>query len=224
MLNYLSLSIKTTCFNGNASRLICPFGIRNTKRQNHKLLFQQVLSTNLSCTKRNLKNESLVENDALYKEIYRFPAIKVGYTLHKLKWYQTLLTAAAVPISGMLYVGGFIEPVWIFNVIFSGVLVTLNLYGYAMLFNRAIGFIYLNKDETTVKIAYLDYWGKRVDMEIPVEEVVPLSESPRPLNGMVFKQIVFYSDDHLKLKLYLRHGKVTNEDGFDQVFGSREIG
>uniref|UniRef100_A0A1B6MF37 Transmembrane protein 186 n=1 Tax=Graphocephala atropunctata TaxID=36148 RepID=A0A1B6MF37_9HEMI len=219
MFNYLTCPIQTTLCKGTFIRLIQPVGSHIIK---HKHLFGKVLSVKLSHTDRQFAKEAVVESDA-YREIYRFPAIRIGYTMQKLKWYQTLLTGASIPTSSLLYFGGLIDSSWVFTVIFSGLLVTLNIYGCAQLFNQSIGFMYLSKDETNVKISYLDYWGKRVDMEVPLDDVVPLSEVPRPLTDRFFKQIVFYSTDQLKLKLYLHHGKVTDRDGFVKTFGSSEI-
>lgn len=110
----------------------------------------------------------------------------------------------------------------IINVLFTGIMLSLNLYGMSSLFNNAVGFLYLSEDETTLKVSFLDFWGKRIDQEFPVEDVIPFLDAPRPPTDYIYKQLVFYSTDSKKLKLYLKRGKITNKDKFDKVFGPLE--
>lgn len=96
------------------------------------------------------------------------------------------------------------------------------MYAYALLFHRAIGFMYLSEDGSVLKISYLDYWGKRIDEEISVDDVMPFSEVPRQPTEILFKEIVFYSNRKVKPKLYLNKGQITDTEKFSKVFGSSE--
>lgn len=107
----------------------------------------------------------------------------------------------------------------IINVIVTGVLLTLNLYGMSALYQNAVGFLYLSEDETTLKVSFIDFWGKRINQEIPVEDVVPILDAPRPPTDYLYKQLMFYSTDRPKLKLFLKRGKITSKDKFLKVFG-----
>lgn len=96
------------------------------------------------------------------------------------------------------------------------------MYGFSSLFQNAVGFLYLSEDETTLKISYLDFWGKRIDEEFPVDDVVPFLDAPRPPTDYLYKQILFYSHSKTKVKLFLKFGQITDKDKFDKVFGPLE--
>lgn len=58
------------------------------------------------------------ENYVLY--FFRFPGIRLGFILHKLKWQQSVVTAVAVPSSIVFYYCGMIDSSWTIGVILSG--------------------------------------------------------------------------------------------------------
>jgi hypothetical protein len=103
---------------------------------------------------------------------------------------------------------------------FAGAVITANIYAYGSFFDKAVGFMYLSEDGSTLKISYLDFWGNRVNKEVPVEDVMPLADCPRVPTDYIYRTVYLYSADKLKLKLFLNTGgKVTDEVRFLRVFG-----
>lgn len=96
----------------------------------------------------------------------------------------------------------------------------MNVYVYGSAFYQAVGFLYISEDGSTLKISYLDFWGERVNMEVPVEDVMPLSECPHSFNDRFFRTISFYSTEKPAPRLFLKFGgKITDTDKFIKVFG-----
>ncbi|GLH02945.1 Transmembrane protein 186 [Gryllus bimaculatus] len=51
-------------------------------------------------------------------------------------------------------------------------------YGSGYFLNNLIGAVYVNKSLDTVKLSYIDFWGQRMNMECPINDIVPLSDQP----------------------------------------------
>lgn len=95
-------------------------------------------------------------------------------------------------------------------------LITLALASYA--FKNIVGFIYTSPThEDLVKFSFLDFMGKRVDVEMKIDDVVPLSELPSRVLDKYFKTIKFNEHPDIKL-LYKEHG-ITDRSEFVKVFG-----
>lgn len=153
-------------------------------------------------------------------KIYRNRAVVAGAIVNRLKWYQTLITVCSVPTSLALVLSGTITEVTSFGIIFTSVWLTVLLYLQGYIFHRTIGLIYLHKDRTIVKIAYLDFWGNKEEEEYLLEDVVPFSDLPQTFTSEVFKTVELETD---KYRLYLRFGgQILDKDGFVTVFGDVE--
>lgn len=95
--------------------------------------------------------------------------------------------------------------------------ITLSLVSYA--FRNTVGFIYTNdKRPDMVKIAYMDFWGRRIDSEMNIDDVVPFSELPKALLDSYVTTLRFHHD-HPKLKLIYKFGGVNDMNEFAKVFG-----
>jgi len=91
------------------------------------------------------------------------------------------------------------------------------LYSVGTIFYKLVGSVYLSSDRSTVKISYLDFWGKRADVFCPVSDVVPLSEiSERSTD--VYVILRRYSTPQ-KLHFTLRFGTILDTELFADVFG-----
>lgn len=90
------------------------------------------------------------------------------------------------------------------------------------MFHKAIGFLYISEDNHLVRFAYLDFWGNRVDKDVPLEDIVPFTDASRPLTDFMYKEIEFFSDEKLRLKLYHTKGQITDLGSFIKVFGDYE--
>lgn len=101
---------------------------------------------------------------------------------------------------------------------FSGIWLSAVLYVQGFMFHKTIGLIYLSKDNKTVKIAYLDFWGEKEEEEYPLECVEQFSDLPVTVTSGLFKTIRF---DTEKYRLYVRFfGQILDKDRFVTVFGS----
>lgn len=82
--------------------------------------------------------------------------------------------------------------------------------------SNIVGFLYVNKTLDTMKIAHVNFWGKRVNSEIPIESIVPISESPK----QVFKFYITITNyiNKSEFKLLHNYGIVDNEK-FSRIFG-----
>ncbi|XP_063853665.1 transmembrane protein 186-like [Scylla paramamosain] len=73
-------------------------------------------------------------------------------------------------------------------------------------FRRVIGILYLSDDEQLVKISHLSFFGRRIDVVLPIQDIVPLSDSGERVSDAFFV-------------LSLRFGGVVDASGFEKVFG-----
>ena len=81
-----------------------------------------------------------------------------------------------------------------------------------------MGAIYLSSDSSKIKISYLDFWGKRVDIYCPVSDVVPFSEISER-SGDIYINLRRYSTPQT-LHFTLRFGTVLDTELFTHVFGN----
>lgn len=102
---------------------------------------------------------------------------------------------------------------------FAGVSLTFMFYSSGLAFHKCIGFLYLSEDEKTVKLSYLNYWGKRVDLELPSEDFLYFSELPKQYTDPFYKTVILYSRQD-KFKLYLSGCHIIHREKFTKIFGN----
>jgi hypothetical protein len=81
-----------------------------------------------------------------------------------------------------------------------------------------VGSVYLSSDNSTVKISYLDFWGKRVDVFCPLSDVVPFSEISGQSTDL-YVNLRRYSMPQ-ELHFTVRFGTVLDKKLFTDVFGN----
>ena len=106
---------------------------------------------------------------------------------------------------------------WFFFCVAGGVICCV-LYSVGMIFYKLVGSIYLSSDSSTVKISYLDFWGKRVDVCCPLSDIVPFSDTNERTMD-VYVNLRRYSTPQ-KLHFTLRFGSVLDTKLFTDVFGN----
>ena len=82
---------------------------------------------------------------------------------------------------------------------------------------RVAGYLSLSLDGSTLRVSHLDFWGKRKDSFIPVEEVMPLGDTAETINDTYMKLIQHDSKDVYYYSL--RYGRLKDRDAFETVFG-----
>ncbi|KDR12186.1 hypothetical protein L798_14005 [Zootermopsis nevadensis] len=152
-----------------------------------------------------------------YYILYRFPYVRVGGVVNKLKKHITAVTVAGVPASVLLQLMNVISTETMIVFITVGGVTCCALYSVGIIFHKLVGSIYLSSDSSTVKISYLNFWGKRVDVFCPLSDVVPFSEmSEKSTDPYVILRR--YSTPQ-KLHFTIRYGTVLNPKRFTDVFG-----
>ncbi|XP_042554407.1 transmembrane protein 186 [Dipodomys spectabilis] len=153
-----------------------------------------------------------------FQMVYRFNSIRACGYMSRLKLAQTALTVAALPPSLYWHSQGLITHTSMclaFGV--AGFALTM-LYWMSYFFRRLVGILYVNESGTVLRVAHLTFWGWRQDTYCPVEDVVPLTETPdRPQD--LFIRIQQYSGKQT-FYLTLRYGQVLDRERFSQVFGT----
>ncbi|XP_067627655.1 transmembrane protein 186 [Eurosta solidaginis] len=151
--------------------------------------------------------------------IYRLPLIRLVAGFQRLKIYQGSLTALAVPISFALSQADFVSSgaVVVIAAIGGTGLITLALCG--IIARNIVGFIYVNEDCDKVKLAYVDYWGKRCHVIAALNDLDIDWGKEGPAAFNVYQNIPLYSDKKQEFKLILNYGIIEEPETFAGIFG-----
>lgn len=100
---------------------------------------------------------------------------------------------------------------------FIGISGCVLFYSIGYFLNNFVGFVYINNEEKTVKLSYIDFWGKRKDEIVKMEDIVPMCDLTRSVTDSLYLKVKRYSmKDTLKLNLQLGH--ILDESSFNKVF------
>lgn len=154
-----------------------------------------------------------------YKVIYIFPYIKYISVINKVKFPLTILTATAVPVIAGLYLTNIMSLEMTISSITSGILTTIWIYSLGIFCNNLIGYVYIKLDERKVILSYVDYWGKRIDMETTINEIIPMSDNAIGITDYLYRKILFTSQKQ-KLKINMKHGQIIDMDNFKYTLGT----
>lgn len=136
-------------------------------------------------------------------------------SMNKLKTYQLGASLAAVP--ACIFLPEIFDPTVITVMSFSGI-ATLTLASF--IFKNTVGFVYTNqKKPDLVKFAFMDFWGRRQDVEMRIDDVIPIVELPRKPWDDYFTNLQFLNG-HAELKLFHKAGGISDHEEFLRVFGS----
>lgn len=95
--------------------------------------------------------------------------------------------------------------------------ITLGIFGKVS--SNLVGFMYANDDGSLIKISYIDFWGKRKNLESALEEIIPPSESSEK-SFRFYIPITFYSTKN-RLKILHTFGQITDFQQFARIFGDQ---
>lgn len=195
--------------------------VRNS--QSHEA-FHILKHQNYSCLNfRQCTHETNSESfeDRQFHLIYRFPYIVHARFLSRFKLYQTVFTVAAIPWALRMVDAGVITTQMFTGVIAYSVLACVMLYVLSIYFRRIIGMLYINRKDNIVKLSHMTFWGKRNDIYIHVEDIIPLSDlSDNPDDIFVrFKQYTTKDEFYLML----RFGGIRDLKLMKQLLGEIKI-
>nr|XP_045596612.1 transmembrane protein 186-like [Procambarus clarkii] len=159
-----------------------------------------------------------LQNGNNFQVIYKFPYIRVARALCRLKIYQTAVTSLAVPGTGYLAYVGVVQPGIFISATVINAFACVTLYVMGEIFRRIVGNIYYDGERRLVKVSHLTFWGRRSDVYIPPEDIIPLTDtSDNPTD--IYTQLLRYSQPKFNLFLCLRFGGIIDEEKFSNVFG-----
>lgn len=164
---------------------------------------------------RNLRPLStVIQNE--FKTIYKFPYIQHIAVVQRLKLYHTTLTAAAVTSTTVLGYCGQISLEITQGISICSIVGLLPFYTFGHFTHKLVGFVYLNENRNLARISYIDFWGRRKNTDMPVEEV-----SPKIVVLDSFLNL-FYSPGDTRsykntMKLCSNHG-IIDFGGFNKIF------
>ena len=214
--------VKSTCLNIKDEHS----QLRQKNNERLSIVPKKLHSVDLSTkTPNTVENNSANDSD-IYKEIFRFAHIPILLIICRGKIYITASLFACSPI--ILYS-------WWYDILgqqgmntFSSLMGfsvgTLFLFGEV--FRRCVCLVYISKDDTTVKLSHMSFWGKRKNIEVPLEDIVPLSETSERV-GNIFWKISFYPNsdaskivDRSNLIISTKFGHIKDNEAMIKIFGS----
>lgn len=77
-----------------------------------------------------------------------------------------------------------------------------------------VGFAYVNSEENLIRLGHIDFWGRRKNVVIPIEDIVNLPKIFLDMWMPIQKQ-----NDKETYKLLHRHGDILDSKTFTYVFG-----
>lgn len=154
-----------------------------------------------------------------YKVIYIFPYVKHASVINHVKYRLTIFTGAAVPVIAGFYFINFVSLETAVSAIASGIWITMWLHSLGIFCNNLIGYVYMKLDKQTVILSYIDYWGKRIDMETTIDEIIPISDNPISITDSLYRRVKFFSQDK-KLKIHMKFGRIIDMENFTCTLGT----
>ncbi|XP_044758943.1 transmembrane protein 186 [Coccinella septempunctata] len=178
----------------------------------------QLFCRKCSGGKSNGHNEKSNPAGEGYTTVYKFPWIRHMSVFSRLKIYHAAGVIISVPVSFVLASQGIVDAALPLATTYIGLGTGAFLGSLSVVTNRYIGFIYFNGTKETVKVAYVDFWGKRREQEIPLRDIMPFSEASVNYIGQYFyKPLQRYSGGKT-LKVNLNYGTVIDQEKFQKIF------
>ncbi|XP_014602795.1 PREDICTED: uncharacterized protein LOC106786163 [Polistes canadensis] len=152
-----------------------------------------------------------------YEIIYKYPYIKYVSLFHIFKRGLMLQTVATVPIMFLLYQGNIISKDIAFFIPLIASSFAISVFIVGALFTNQIGIIYY-KDGDFIKIAYVNQWGRRIDIDTKIRDIKPLNS---PAFLIIFRNVHITSLT-FPLKLYVNHSVISNKEQLVSILGDYE--
>jgi len=148
---------------------------------------------------------------------YRFPYINTARFISRLKLYQTAVVVLAVPPTIYYYSIGEVGYETCVGVVAASTLALAMLYIFANFFQRVVGLVALSSDQRLVRLSHLTFLGGRNDVIVPVDDIVPLSDTSESSNDVFVKVRRYSTTDTLYITLL--YGHIEDAETFQKIFG-----
>lgn len=177
----------------------------------------KVLPFSVSCS---TSNKTLQQNDPeKWSEIYRLPIIRLVSAFNKLKIYQTFLTLAGTPAAIALEQAGQVDPDFGFAFGTLGLTGVITLSLCSLPFQKLIGFIYVNQGNDKIKLAYVDFWGRRQHQILNIEDILTPWEIPEKRFNL-YLPVTNREDASQSYKLIQQFGVIQDVEKYSRIFGN----
>lgn len=157
------------------------------------------------------------DSSVAYRIIYRFPHIRTARAISRMKLYQTALTGTCVPLSIFLYSNGHAGPEVCIAAVSVSSFAAVMLCVMSAYTRRLIGLVAVSGDGSVIRLSHLTFWGKRHDVYVPPEDVVPFSDTSENESDAYLKVRRYSSPDVLYLTL--KYGQIVDQEAVARVFG-----
>lgn len=167
------------------------------------------------------KAETQHFEDGEWTTIFCYPHIRLIQLLCRFKIYQCVATLVVAPpllFSEYLHWMPSYANAMLLSVTMSATIV-LFLTGY--LSERVVGMMYVNKDCTKLRVARMNFWGRRQDHVYDVKDIAHLSDTGQ-IRSSWYIQLHRYSAPNDPFFVSLKHGGIVDDELFAKVFG-REV-
>ncbi|KAK6172924.1 hypothetical protein SNE40_016487 [Patella caerulea] len=155
-----------------------------------------------------------------YTSIYRLKNMKYLQILNRAKIYLTVSSMISLlpPIYNGVY--GDVSPVLFLSLSAVITCITVALYILSALMPRIVGELGINKNSDEIRLSYLSFWGKRQDLLVPVDMLVPFGEIVE--SSKKDYQVIKLRDMSDKWYLFPQYAKLLEKSKIESVFGKME--
>jgi len=158
-----------------------------------------------------------------------WPVVRGPYVLHSIvvSKLKILLTGVVGTLGladlGSVHLAGnasFLSPGYFGALTFS----CLTLIGCGELLRKTVGFAYLSGDQSTVRISRVTFFGRRRNFDLPLEDVVPLTDTNETVDKFYWKLLLYPDCESAKKegkRFFVVGGSsaILNPDKFRVIFG-----
>lgn len=182
-----------------------------------RILRASLTRTTKSVPSTVTSNYTTKPRDDNWTQIYKFPQIRLLSAFNKLKIYQGGVSALAVPAAFALEQAGNIPQSS------SAMVAALAGTGLATLCigslfcKNVVGMLYVNDEATKLKVSYPDFWGRRRDEDIIINDMI----SPSNLTKFKYNPALTITSGGKseKYRLLGSFGQILEPDTFFSLFG-----
>ena len=155
-----------------------------------------------------------------FKTIYKLNHMRYIAVFSRMKVKQTALMLAGCGAMWYSVLNGSQQSFLVTTSVTIGAgLAVIVLFLISHFSRRLIGIAWLDKSNTKLKIAYLDFWGKRIDKIIPIEHVTQLGDIKQNSRNLLLKMRVRNEPEYY---FYSLRGCIVHDKKlFSSVFGAR---
>lgn len=159
----------------------------------------------------NIKN-------AKFKVIYRFSHIRLMRLIARMKLFQTGITVVAIPPAVYLYSAGHIDAIAIATTLSVAAFASFMLIIMSQLVQKVLGLVAVSDNVGFVRLSHLTFWGKRHDVFVPFNDIVPLSDLDENTKDAFVKLRRYSSRDVFYLSL--RFGLIEDRAKMQRLLGT----